>query len=60
LERRIAEHQRGKQTATRNRGPWQLLVQISCESRVEAVNLERKLKSMKRPDRILRYLQKRI
>jgi len=56
--RRFSEHQKGKHPATRNRGPWEVLHIIPCRNRKEAVALERKLKSMKRTDRILRYVEK--
>jgi putative endonuclease len=60
VERRFAEHQRGKHSSTRNRGPWQLIFQVKFETREEAVALERKLKGMKRPDRVVSYLKKLV
>ncbi len=60
LKRRLVEHNRGKHKATKNRGPWELLAHIDVSTRSEAVRLEAKLKSMKRPDRALRYIEKNV
>ena len=57
FDRRFEEHQRGKNWATRNRGPWEIVHSIHFETRKEALRMERKLKSMKRPDRILNYVE---
>ena len=58
FERRLNEHQRGKNLSTRNRGPWEAVALIHFETRKEALQLERKLKSMKRPDRILKFVDR--
>ena len=58
FQRRFREHQTGRHLATRNRGPWEVLHILPCQNRIEATTLERKLKNMKRPDRILKYIQK--
>ena len=47
VERRIVEHNSGKSTSTRGRGPWQLYWQREFPDRVEAVRYERYLKSQK-------------
>jgi predicted GIY-YIG superfamily endonuclease len=60
FDRRFQEHSRGKHPATRNRGPWELLYLLPCSDRKEAVCLERKLKNMKRPDRVLKYVEKLV
>ena len=57
FHRRLSEHQRGKHTATRNRGRWEVVYIIPCHHRSEAVRPERKLKSMKRPDRVRKYVE---
>ncbi len=58
VERRINEHNKGKTTSTKNRGPWVLMGFIKTKSRREAIKLETKLKSFKRKDRVLNYLKK--
>ena len=60
FNRRFLEHEMGKHPATRNRGPWEVLYIIPFQNRKEAITLERKLKNMKRPDRILKYAQKLV
>jgi len=60
FNRRFSEHQMGKHPATRNRGPWEVLYIISCRDRKEAVALERKLKGMKRPDRVISFAEKLV
>ncbi|MCH7820054.1 MAG: GIY-YIG nuclease family protein [Candidatus Marinimicrobia bacterium] len=56
INRRLAEHQRGKSKYTRKRGPWKVEKKVLCKSRSEAMKLEYKLKRMKRPERILKYI----
>lgn len=60
FERRFQEHLRGKHPSTRNRGPWEVVFVIPRNSRSEAVLLERKLKKMKRPDRIISFAKKLV
>ncbi len=57
VERRLAEHQRGKSKYTRKRGPWKVEKKVHCKSRSEAMKLEYKLKRMKRPERVLNYIE---
>jgi len=52
LENRLFRHNNNMNLATKNRGPWILLFSIECDSRSEAMQLEKKLKGFKRPDRI--------
>lgn len=47
LEDRIRRHNEGRVKITRNRRPFTLLVSKKFESRSEAVNVERYLKSLK-------------
>ncbi len=48
LEKRLKEHNEGKNTSTRNRGPWEI---IYCEknfpTRTDAQKREKELKNMK-------------
>ncbi|HCE45695.1 MAG TPA: excinuclease ABC subunit C [Lentisphaeria bacterium] len=47
LERRLAEHQRGKTPSTRNRGPWTLVYSKSFPTKAEAVKWEMEIKRKK-------------
>jgi putative endonuclease len=58
IERRITQHQNQRVKSTKNRGPWKLLYAISFETRLEAVQLEQKLKKMKNPGRVRSYISK--
>ncbi|RMG32743.1 MAG: GIY-YIG nuclease family protein [Methanobacteriota archaeon] len=58
IRRRLGEHNRGKNVSTRHGGPWSLLGALPCKTRSEAVQLEQKLKSFKRRDRVLAYLKR--
>ena len=45
LERRLKQHQAGQARYTRGRGPWQLVLAESYNSRAAAVRREHELKS---------------
>ena len=53
LIRRFHDHQRGKTTATRQRGPWFMPYFEVVDSRAQAVRRERQLKAWKIPARRL-------
>lgn len=53
LNRRLSEHNSGKGNYTSKGVPWRLIWQTECADRIEAVRLERKIKSRG----IKRYLQ---
>ena len=57
LNRRVIEHNSNKSISTKNRGPWSMMGRLSCKTRSGAMKLEAKLKRMKRPDRVIRYLE---
>ena len=57
LNRRIVEHNSNKSFSTKNRGPWSVIGRLLCKNRSGAMKLEAKLKRMKRPDRVIRYLE---
>jgi putative endonuclease len=59
LVRRLEDHNSGKSIYTRNKGHWELLGKFSCLDRSESIRLETKLKKMKRPDRVLSYLERK-
>ncbi len=47
LERRFSEHQRGKDLATRGRGPWKLVYQEQFEILADARRREYEIKQWK-------------
>lgn len=56
LEKRIERHNHNRVSATRNRGPWQLVHEEKYNTRGEAMQRERYIKKLK--DR--RYIEKLI
>ena len=58
FERRLVQHTSNLVTSTKNRGPWKVVKTIQVKSRSEAVKLERKLKKMKNPSRVIAFLKK--
>ena len=56
---RLKRHNNGFNRSTKNKRPWKLLYSEKCISRSEAVKLESKLKSWKKRDMILKYIQNR-
>ena len=58
LTRRLVEHNQGKSAYTKNKGPWELVGNISCDTRSEAMRIEKKLKGMKNRDRVLSYIER--
>jgi putative endonuclease len=52
LLKRFAEHQRGKNRATRNRGPWKVVYTQVFDSRSGAMMREREIKDWKSAERI--------
>jgi len=55
LEKRIARHNSGQSRYTKNKGPWVLAGSIEVSTRSEAMRLEKKLKSYKKPEKVLEY-----
>ena len=47
VEKRTIEHNEGKTTSTKNKGPWVLVFKQSLENKSEALKLEKKLKQYK-------------
>jgi putative endonuclease len=43
-EQRLEEHNEGKSTYTKNKGPWEMVYLITFESKREALIFEKKLK----------------
>jgi len=53
INKRLEEHNRGKSSFTSKGIPWKIVITFDCETRSEAVNLEKKIKNRG----IKRYLQ---
>jgi len=47
LEKRISEHNNGKTTYTRNKGPWVLVHSVELSSKSDAIRIEKLIKSYK-------------
>jgi len=47
LERRLREHNQGKNKSTKNKGPWKIIYREQCSSELFARNRELKIKSYK-------------
>ena len=47
LQRRLSEHNSGRVTATRNKGPWKLVFNQKFQTLQKARKIEYKLKKMK-------------
>ncbi len=58
LSSRVKSHNSSQNKYTRDKGPWELLAHIECDSRGEAMKIEEKLKKMKNPSRALNWLKK--
>lgn len=56
LERRLHEHNKDNGHFTGYNGPWELVISSTCQSKSEAVQLERKLKNFKNPIYAVKYL----
>ncbi|MCX6823502.1 MAG: GIY-YIG nuclease family protein [candidate division SR1 bacterium] len=53
LERRLKEHKQGKTPTTKRIGDWKLIKIIMCTSRIEARQLEIKIKKSCHPERYI-------
>ncbi len=58
LDDRIRRHNLNLNKATKNRGPWKLLYSQAFDSRSEAIQLERKLKAFKNPNKVLDWIER--
>ncbi len=59
LERRLKEHNSGRQRSTRNRAPFELVYYEEYESKSEAMKRERQLKSYKGGEAFRRLIEGR-
>jgi len=58
IQRRLLEHNTGKSTSTKSGVQWKIVYTEQYESRSEAMQRERKLKSLKSRESIIRLIQK--
>ncbi|HLC83846.1 MAG TPA: GIY-YIG nuclease family protein [Bacteroidia bacterium] len=58
LERRLIEHNSGKEKSTKRYLPWKLVWYTTKNSRSEALVLERKLKNITSKERLLSFIKK--
>lgn len=58
VSNRLVQHQRGKSQFTSQNENWQLLFEKKCDSKSEAISLERKLKNWKNSQRILSWIER--
>ena len=58
LEDRLHRHNSNQNISTKNRGPWKLMHFVEYETRIEAVQLERQLKSWKSSKKVLEWIEK--
>jgi putative endonuclease len=57
LERRLLQHNDiSRSSWAARRGPWKIVTVLEFSSRSVAIKIERQLKSLKRRDRILQYI----
>jgi putative endonuclease len=55
-EKRLKDHNRGASPYTKNNGPWKRIYLIECQTKADALALEKKLKAWKNPLRILAWI----
>ena len=58
LQKRFQEHNQGKSNYTRNFIPWKLFAYKICETRRDAMRLEKKLKNLKSTKKLLEFINK--
>ena len=58
LTDRILRHNMNRNKYTKGKGPWIIIFYKSFETLAEAVRLEQKLKSFKRKDVLLKWIEK--
>ncbi|NOS85373.1 MAG: GIY-YIG nuclease family protein [Ignavibacteria bacterium] len=57
IHNRLLQHNSDISPSTKNKGPWKILFAKGFESRTEAILLEKKLKSFKNKQRVLRWIE---
>ena len=56
IERRLIDHNNGKNKSTRNKGPWKIIFKRDFDSKILAARFELELKSLKNREYIERAL----
>ena len=58
LEKRLLKHNNGYVKSTKAKKSWNILHYKECETRAEAMKIEKYLKSLKKRSSILRWIEK--
>jgi putative endonuclease len=58
LDKRVKRHNNNRVRSTKNKGPWQLIGYIEVTNRSEAMEMERKLKGMKKRSQVKKWLER--
>ena len=58
LSRRLKEHNNGEEIATSRDHPWELVFSFECNTRSEAIKLEKKLKNITARERIEDFIRR--
>jgi putative endonuclease len=58
LEQRIPQHNRKHKGFTGTKETWKLRISTECEDKIEAMELEKYLKSLKNSKKAIEYLEK--
>ena len=58
LSDRLQRHNQNRSKATKNRGPWKVVIVCAMKNKSEAVKLERRLKALKNSRKAIEYLLK--
>ena len=56
VEDRVKSHNKGLNRSTKGKRPWKLIYKEGCNSRSEAMKLEKRLKSWKKREALIRYI----
>ena len=60
LFERVNRHNKGLNRYSKSKKPWKLMYKEECDTRSSAVKLEKRLKSWKKRDALLKYINKNI
>ena len=57
LEERLSRHNKGYNRSTSLKRPWKMIYYETCKSRSEAMKLEKRIKSWKKREAIVKYIE---
>jgi len=60
LEERVNRHKNNRNEYTKNKGNWELVISVELATRLEAIQLEHRLKKMKNSRKAIEYLEKMV